>query len=96
MAHVKYTGRDDLRVLAANDLKKAGVEGFRSTEFAQGVAIEVDAEVAKALLDEENEAIFGKFEDAGADVKAADKVAKAEAKAAKNEAAPDEKSAGGE
>lgn len=57
---VKFTGREDLRILGADDLKKAGVEGFRSTSFAQGEAVEVDSAVAEALLG--NSELFGTFE----------------------------------
>lgn len=67
MAKVTFNGASDVRVLAAADLAKAGVEGFTKTEFTRGVATEVPDEVAKAILD--NSALFGLFsaEEAGPD-----------------------------
>lgn len=59
MAKVTFVGRDDQRILSADDLKKAGVEGFTKTTFVKGQAAEVSPEVAKALT--ENVKLFGKF-----------------------------------
>jgi hypothetical protein len=50
---IAYTGRADIRVLNAEDLKRLGVEGFRKTEFKRNQEVEVDAEVAKALTEHE-------------------------------------------
>jgi len=49
----------DSRILDGKDLAKAGVEGFTETRFFHNVPMEVDSEVAKALV---AEAMFGKFE----------------------------------
>lgn len=57
---VKYVGRHHFRELAADDLKKAGVEGFSATSFKSGEEVEVAPEVAKALV--ENTGLFGEFE----------------------------------
>lgn len=57
---VQYTGRDDLRILDASDLKKAGVEGFSKTSFARGQAVEVEKEVADALTAADSE-LFSDF-----------------------------------
>lgn len=59
MTQVKYTGRDDFRVLAADDLKKAGVEGFKQTSFARNTPVEVTDEVAAALVNENFKGYFG-------------------------------------
>lgn len=42
------------RVLDANDLKKAGVEGFTKTTFPGGIFVEVPDAVAAALTDPES------------------------------------------
>ena len=60
MKLIKYTGAVDFRVLASEDLKVAEVTGFRKTIFPVGVGVEVDDEVAQALID--NPDIFGNFE----------------------------------
>lgn len=52
MARIKYVGTSDFRELAAEDLAKAGVEGFRKTSFARGEYVEVSEEVATALIEE--------------------------------------------
>lgn len=77
-ATVKFTGRDDSRTLSANDLKKAGVEGFTKTTFARGEAVEVEREVAQALV--EHEALFGQFQ-----------LQEREAPVKQNEATPEKK-----
>ena len=59
MAKVTFQGPEDVRELAAADLKKAGVEGFSKTEFRKGVEVEVDDAVASALLADSG--LFGKF-----------------------------------
>lgn len=57
---IAYVGRDDLRILAAADLHKvADITGFHKTSFAKGQPVEVDAEVAAALLG--NPDLFGTF-----------------------------------
>lgn len=76
MARIKYTGRADVRVLDADDLKKADVEGFRKTSFARGEAVEVDDAVATLLTDSESFDVFGKFEAVSEDEPAEDTGAK--------------------
>ena len=77
---VKFTGRAGIRELAADDLKKAGVEGFTKKQFPKGIYVEVEDEAADALVG--NEALFGKFEkvtknsDQELDIPAADAPAK--------------------
>ncbi len=71
---IKFTGREDLRILGAADLKKAGVEDFRQTTFAQGEAVEVEANVAEALLG--NSDLFGTFEAVEREAPAEDKGSK--------------------
>lgn len=56
---VQYAGWEDVRELAAVDLKKVGVEGFKSTHFHRQVPTEVSDEVGQALL--ENPDMFGDF-----------------------------------
>ena len=56
---IKYDGPADIRILAAADLAKAGVEGFRKTEFFKGELTEVTSEVADALLGDAD--LFGTF-----------------------------------
>lgn len=53
MTRVVYKGRDDVRVLAADDLKKAGVEGFRQMSFPVNVPVDVDDAVAEQLVNHE-------------------------------------------
>lgn len=60
MTVIKYTGPADFRVLASDDLKKTEVAGFRKTTFPRGVEVEVDAEVAQALIN--TPSLFGSFE----------------------------------
>lgn len=50
---VKYKGRSDVRELAAEDLRKAGVEGFRKTSFLRNESTEVPDEVGRALIEHE-------------------------------------------
>lgn len=57
----KGSGHVDVHTLAAEDLQKAGVEGFRKTDFPLDQPVEVSAEVAKAILDDPD--LFGKFEE---------------------------------
>lgn len=59
MAKVSYNGPFDARRLVAADLKKAGVENFSATTFAQRELVEVPDDVATALL--ENPGLFGPF-----------------------------------
>jgi len=87
---IKYTDSSDARVLDADDLKKAGVEGFRKTMFQRGESVEVDDAVGDALLAAPE--IFGKFErverDAPSDDEAkATKASAKDADAAAGEAA---------
>lgn len=56
MGKVIYTGTSDAHILGADDLDKAGVEGFKSTTFAKGIAVEVSDEAADAII---NDPIFG-------------------------------------
>lgn len=58
MAKVVYNGFADFRVLEAADLKKVDVTGFKKTQFAKGVPVEVGDDVAKALTEN---SIFGSF-----------------------------------
>lgn len=62
MASIKFkgSGHTDVRTLDAADLQKAGVEGFRKTDFHRGEAVEVSDGVAKAIL--ENADLFDDFE----------------------------------
>lgn len=63
---IVFKGRGiDSHTLGADDLKKAGVEGFKSTTFRKNVAVDVDADVAKAILG--NRKLFGHFEKAEAE-----------------------------
>ena len=75
MANIKFKGRGhvDVHTLAAEDLQKAGVEGFRKTDFPLDQAVEVSDEVARAILEDPD--LFGKFEavEAKQDAKAATK-----------------------
>lgn len=71
---VVYQGTSDQRILDANDLKKAGVDGFTKTTFYKGIPQEVPGPVADALLKNENK-LFGPdndFEDVGEMVSVAD------------------------
>lgn len=61
MAQVIYRGRADVRELAAEDLKKAGVEGFKKTRFPRNTPVEVSDEVAAALTNPDYK-LFGNFE----------------------------------
>ena len=56
----KYLGPSHFRILDAEDLKKAGVEGFRKTSFPKRVEVEVDEKVAAALVGQPG--LFGRFE----------------------------------
>jgi hypothetical protein len=47
---IAYTGKADIRVLSAADLKLLGVEDFRKTEFKRNQTVEVEDNVAEALL----------------------------------------------
>lgn len=58
MTSIVYKGDADVRELASDDLKKAGVEGFKKTAFAKGVPTEVADDVATALIEND---IFGDF-----------------------------------
>lgn len=61
MTKIKFTQPHiDTRTLASEDLKKVGVEGFTKRDFVNGQEVEVDEEVATALL--ENGDLFGQFE----------------------------------
>lgn len=60
MTTATYQGRDDLRILGQGDLAKSGVEIEGELAFPIGVAVEVPADVAKALT--ENEHLYGLFE----------------------------------
>lgn len=53
MKFVKYTGPSDVREFNAEDMKKAGVEGFRKTGFPKGVSVAVEDEVADVLTSAE-------------------------------------------
>jgi len=66
MTKVIFTGPEDIRELGSEDLQKASVEGFQTTQFLRGVATEVTPDVAKALID--NSKLFGKFKGASADL----------------------------
>lgn len=59
MTDIVYKGPFDVRVLDADDLKKAGVEGFRKTYFEAGKVTEVSEEAFTALT--ENSGLFGAF-----------------------------------
>lgn len=59
MSKVIFSGTEDFRILAAADLSKAGVEGFKKTTFSKGEETEVDENVAQALLSDPD--LFGKF-----------------------------------
>lgn len=61
MAKVIYRGSADVRKLAKKDFAKHGVEDFTATEFKRGEVTEVSSEVAKILLDSDNQKTFGKF-----------------------------------
>lgn len=58
---IKFTGRDDSRVLDAKDIAKS-VEGseFRKTTFPKNEAVEVPNDAAEAILSLPE--IFGQFE----------------------------------
>lgn len=56
----KFMGPSHFRILDAEDLKKAGVEGFRKTSFPKRVEVEVDEKVASALTG--HPSLFGRFE----------------------------------
>lgn len=58
MTLLAYTGLADARVLEARDLKTVGVEGFTKKTFRAGEAIEVDDEVATAII--EHPEVFGR------------------------------------
>ena len=61
MAKVKFVGKGiDIRVLDAEDLKKAGVEGFKKREFRHGEVVDVPDAVAKVLVENE---LYGDFEE---------------------------------
>lgn len=60
MAQIKYAQFGN-RILAADDLKKAGVEGFTKRLFVNDTPVEVEDEHAKAILDHPE--LFGKFEE---------------------------------
>lgn len=60
MTHIKYDGPSDSYELSANDLKQAGVEGFKKTTFPKDQPVEVSDEVAKALVENES-TLFGQF-----------------------------------
>lgn len=59
MTKIAYTGSSDFNILGADDLKKAGVEGFSKTTFAKGETKEVEDGVASALIADPD--LFGKF-----------------------------------
>lgn len=60
-SYVKYTGRDDIRVLDAHDLRRGGIDGgFSKTEFARDIPVEVSTEVANAIVGHGH--LFGTFE----------------------------------
>lgn len=60
MARVIYRGPFDIRTLRSDDLKKTQVEGFRMTSFPRGQEVQVEDDVAEALV--ENPKLYGKFE----------------------------------
>lgn len=59
MAKVAFQGPEHIRILASEDLKKAGVEGFTKTSFNRHEPAEVSAEAAKALTERGD--LFGNF-----------------------------------
>lgn len=63
MREVVFTGAPgsltDARELSAPDLKKVGVEGFSKTTFRRGEVVEVEDDVADALVN--NDEYFGDF-----------------------------------
>jgi hypothetical protein len=61
--HVVFNGPAHIRNLGAADLKKVGVEGFRSTDFHRGEPVEVPDLVGQALI---QGALFGNFAEADA------------------------------
>lgn len=62
MTKIVFTGPEDIRILAADDLNThAGVEGFKKTSFYKGQPKEVDEDVFIALTSMPE--IFGNFEE---------------------------------
>jgi hypothetical protein len=94
MAKVVYRERGiDARELAADDLKKAGVEGFTKTRFNKGEPVEVTDEVAEALVSGKLGKGFSivseeKAEEAEVDAKAAEADAPATESAQESVSAP--------
>ncbi len=71
MTGVIYKGKADVRVLAAKDLQKAGVDGdFRQTTFRQNETVDVDSAVATALVERSD--LFGDFALASSEEQAAE------------------------
>lgn len=60
MTQVIYKGEADVRILGADDLAKAGVEGFKMTRFLSGVPKDVSEDAAAALVADTD--LFGLFE----------------------------------
>jgi hypothetical protein len=60
---LQLSGPAHIRNLGAADLKKVGVEGFRSTDFHRGEPVEVPDLVGQALI---QGALFGNFAEADA------------------------------
>jgi hypothetical protein len=59
---IVFTGPEDVRILASDDLKRhSAVEGFTKTTFAKGRPVEVDDEVALALTTQTE--VYGNFEE---------------------------------
>lgn len=89
---IKYVHGSNFRELDAADLKKAGVDGFKKTTFAKDEPVEVEDNVAAALVDNESGLFDDEFEyveddealdepDQGEQLTAAQKKAKAKADA---------------
>ena len=84
MRYLKYTGTSDAYELGAADFKRAGVDDARKTRFPRNVAVEVEDNVAEAILS--GEGVFAGFDSVFEEADESEE----ETRAAKNRAASDD------